>query len=314
MFKNTTYVNSSGNTLPAIGHTERALKEQSHGAGQRTHSQVKQDTDLQYQHDPSGVGHVVSNPYKSQIQIDHIVTHDQNSISRNAKYDHNHDHDHKHIPVGDEVDETTFPTVKQTLNERYNTVGGVANGQDDLLAMNERRNNFEPISHDQGHGEAAPAIIHASHGNKSALGISSVHQAARSDDPCGHIETSTSIPNHTGASLTKPATLQGQAYIPIEGPIEVLRKHLNVDSHKLACEVPEAQGAIQIEYPNGRNAKVTRDIGWHKANIDIPDLLIGGYTNGELFAFIRCFNKNVFNVKAVPFDTAGGLDLNDAWS
>jgi hypothetical protein len=87
------------------------------------------------------------------------------------------------------------------------------------------------------------------------------------------------------------ATLQDQAYALIEGPVEMLRKDLNTDSHELACEVPEVPGVIQTEYPSGSNAEFVRDIGWHKANIEIPDPLIGGYTNGELFTFIRRFNK-----------------------
>jgi hypothetical protein len=87
------------------------------------------------------------------------------------------------------------------------------------------------------------------------------------------------------------ATLRNQAFASMEGSIEILRKDFNADSHELAYEVPEARGATQTEYPKCSNAGITRDIGWHKTNIEIPNPLIDGYTNGELFAFIRRFNK-----------------------
>ncbi|KAK5188813.1 hypothetical protein LTR92_011175 [Exophiala xenobiotica] len=109
-------------------------------------------------------------------------------------------------------------------------------------------------------------------------------------------------------------TLQDQAHALVEGPAAILRKDLNADSHELAHQVPEVRGAVQNAQPSSSNAEVVRDIGWHKAKVEIPDPLIGGYTNGELFQFIRRFNKDVFDVRAVPMEIARGLDLNDAWS
>ena len=90
---------------------------------------------------------------------------------------------------------------------------------------------------------------------------------------------------------TMMATLQDQAHALVEGPAAILRKDLNADSHELAHQVPEVRGAVQTAQPSSSNAGVVRDIGWHKANVEIPDPLIGGYTNGELFQFIRRFNK-----------------------
>ncbi|KAJ5337458.1 uncharacterized protein N7506_005480 [Penicillium brevicompactum] len=101
---------------------------------------------------------------------------------------------------------------------------------------------------------------------------------------------------HDNNSSTMVAALQHQAYTLIEGPVETMKKDLNADSHELAHEIPDVRGAIQKEYPK------------------IPDPMIGDYTNGELFAFIRRFNKDVFDVKAVSIETSCGLDLNDAWS
>ncbi|KAK5445269.1 hypothetical protein LTS15_010050 [Exophiala xenobiotica] len=113
---------------------------------------------------------------------------------------------------------------------------------------------------------------------------------------------------------TMMATLQDQAHALVEGPAAILRKDLNADSHELAHQVPEVRGAVQTAQPSSSNAEVVRDIGWHKANVEIPDPLIDGYTNGELFQLIRRFNKDVFDVRAVPMEIARGLDLNDAWS
>jgi len=94
-------------------------------------------------------------------------------------------------------------------------------------------------------------------------------------------------------------TLQERVNTLIEGPKEILRKDLNADSHKLAHEVPEVRGAVQTVQPiSSSNGPVVRDIGWHKANVEIPDPLIGGYTNGELFSLIRRFNKVGLPVRA----------------
>lgn len=93
------------------------------------------------------------------------------------------------------------------------------------------------------------------------------------------------------APATMMATLQDQAYALVEGPAEILRKDLIVDSHELALEVPQVRGAVQTEHTSSNNTELVRDIGWHKANVEIPDPLINGYTNGELFSFIRRFNK-----------------------
>lgn len=90
---------------------------------------------------------------------------------------------------------------------------------------------------------------------------------------------------------TMVATLHHQAYALIEVPVETMKNDPNADSHELAHEVPEVRGAIQKKYPSGDYSELARDIGWHKVKLEIPDPLIGGYTNGELFAFIRRFNK-----------------------
>ncbi|KAG4432446.1 hypothetical protein IFR05_012061 [Cadophora sp. M221] len=91
---------------------------------------------------------------------------------------------------------------------------------------------------------------------------------------------------------------------------DVLTKGFIADSHDLAHDY-EIEGALQVhdEETNGG----VRDIGWHRPNVEIPDPLIGGISNGQLFAMIRRFNKDVFAVQAVSPSVARGLDLNEAW-
>lgn len=69
-----------------------------------------------------------------------------------------------------------------------------------------------------------------------------------------------------------------------------LEKHLMADSHELAHDA-SIKGAVQSHGLPGQTNGQTRDIGWHKANADIPDPLIEGFSNGQLFAMIRRFNK-----------------------
>ncbi|CZS88422.1 uncharacterized protein RAG0_00177 [Rhynchosporium agropyri] len=90
-----------------------------------------------------------------------------------------------------------------------------------------------------------------------------------------------------------------------------INQSFEADSHDLAHS-SAVNGALQDG--NGPVRGEVRDIGWHRPNLEIPDPLIGGITNGHLFAMIRRFNKDVFAVQAVPPHVARGLDLNEAWS
>ncbi|KAK0124803.1 hypothetical protein ONS96_008684 [Cadophora gregata f. sp. sojae] len=97
----------------------------------------------------------------------------------------------------------------------------------------------------------------------------------------------------------------------IQQQSSVITEHFTADSHDLA-RGSEIEGALQSH--DGQINGMVRDIGWHKTNNEIPDPLIGGLLNGQLFAMIRRFNKDVFSVEAVSPYVARGLDLNDAWS
>lgn len=161
---------------------------------------------------------------------------------------------HHHVTPVYQVDDSSLPTEVQTLKESSFTLGGDGNGQGSLLAIDRSHNNLDTISGNQVRDDATPTMMH---------------------------NNSPNIAN----------TLHDHAYALIEGMVEVLRTDSSADSAELASKVPEVRGAVQTEYQSGSNTEVARDIGWHKAEMEIPDPLIGGYTNEELFAFIRRFNK-----------------------
>jgi hypothetical protein len=100
-------------------------------------------------------------------------------------------------------------------------------------------------------------------------------------------DTYTGYRNPINVEKSKLEQVRDRANTLVDDSKERLRKEFNADSHELAHDTPEKRGAVQI----GGNLDVVRDIGWHKPNALIPDPLIAGYTNGELFAYIRRFNK-----------------------
>ena len=91
-------------------------------------------------------------------------------------------------------------------------------------------------------------------------------------------------------STNTGSRLKDKAFALVEQPTETLRKEFTADSHDLAHESPKVKGAIQKNQAGLPNEALL-DIGWHKPNVDIPDPLIGGISNGRLFAMIRRFNK-----------------------
>lgn len=71
---------------------------------------------------------------------------------------------------------------------------------------------------------------------------------------------------------------------------ELLRQEFSPDSHELAHRDTGLTGAVLTHYDE-ELPETTRDIGWHKANLEIPDPLIGDLPNSKLFSMIRRFNK-----------------------
>jgi len=95
---------------------------------------------------------------------------------------------------------------------------------------------------------------------------------------------------------------------------EQLKENLSPDCHEMAHKDYGIYGAVQQHQAVTNGTNDVRDIGWHRPTIEIPDPLIGGLPNGKLFSMIRRFNKDVFDVRAVPPETSQGLDLNESWS
>ncbi|KAF3903168.1 hypothetical protein ABW21_db0208901 [Orbilia brochopaga] len=98
----------------------------------------------------------------------------------------------------------------------------------------------------------------------------------------------------------------------IQDAVEQLRENFSPDSHEMAYKNYGISGAVQQSQTVATNT--VRDIGWHRPTIEIPDPLVGGLRNGELFSRIRRFNKDVFDVCAIPLKASHGLDLNESWS
>lgn len=192
---------------------------------------------------------------------------------------------------GDQVHDDEAQTVMQTLYDKtYALVGG--SGGQSAPQIDGTRDHIETLPGGDVHNNAFPAILSTLQGKAYALvGASNGQTAPQVHQNLDHEETLPGIHIHDNNPPTMMATLQDQAYALVEGPAKILREDLNADSHDLAYEVQEVRGAIQTEHSNGSNAEVVRNIGWHKANVEVPDPLIGGYANGELFAFIRRFNK-----------------------
>ncbi|TVY35041.1 hypothetical protein LOCC1_G006893 [Lachnellula occidentalis] len=82
------------------------------------------------------------------------------------------------------------------------------------------------------------------------------------------------------------------------------------DSHELAREDHDFKGEVQRQpLLDGK----VKDLGWHKKLNEMPDPLIGGLSNPALFARIRRFNKDVFDVQALRLAKTNDLDLTEAW-
>ncbi|KAL3485667.1 hypothetical protein BJX62DRAFT_216808 [Aspergillus germanicus] len=86
----------------------------------------------------------------------------------------------------------------------------------------------------------------------------------------------------------------------VEGP---------TDSHALSKFSPDDE-AKGLAHRAGETEHVS-DIGWGKSDI-IEERIVPGLSNEDLFLLIRRFNKQIYNVKAVPDAPLQRLDLNRA--
>ncbi|KAL3469490.1 hypothetical protein BJX99DRAFT_69885 [Aspergillus californicus] len=81
------------------------------------------------------------------------------------------------------------------------------------------------------------------------------------------------------------------------------------DSHILSQVDPD-EGTKGLAHIAGETEHVT-DIGWGRSD-DIEERIVPGLSNEDLFLLIRRFNKQIYNVKAVPDAPMQRLDLNRA--
>ncbi len=112
-----------------------------------------------------------------------------------------------------------------------------------------------------------------------------------------HRETFPEALNEIAEAGPGPAVGRVQLAVANINPVPVIQEHaaaitnhFTVDSHELAHE-STIEGAIQLHGDGDPTSGGVRDIGWHKPNVEIPDPLIGGLSNGQLFAMVRRFNK-----------------------
>jgi hypothetical protein len=105
------------------------------------------------------------------------------------------------------------------------------------------------------------------------------------------------VDEKTGEVLAKIHETSQTVQHEINEATQGLQKELNPDSHELARHSSEIRGAVtQHQVVGVLDGRTVTDIGWHKDPRTIPDPLIGGYTNGQVFTYIRRFNK----VRKVP--------------
>ncbi|KAH8597295.1 hypothetical protein B0O99DRAFT_508417 [Bisporella sp. PMI_857] len=119
-------------------------------------------------------------------------------------------------------------------------------------------------------------------------------------------------------AIVEPYAVEGPAPLPSglrnEGPIEepervvAHEEQLPTDSHALANANHDEKGAAQCEHSQTE----VKDLGWNEPPTDVPNPLVGGLSNEELWTLIRRLNKQMYHVKALEERPLMGLDLNIA--
>ncbi|KAG9244413.1 hypothetical protein BJ878DRAFT_506437 [Calycina marina] len=93
------------------------------------------------------------------------------------------------------------------------------------------------------------------------------------------------------------------------GTPKIVKAHeeeMPTESHQLANEDHDEVGFAQF---NHGQAEV-KDLGWNENQADVPDPLVGGLSNEELWTLVRRFNKQIYHVKSLETPPLMGLDLN----
>ena len=105
--------------------------------------------------------------------------------------------------------------------------------------------------------------------------------------------TTTSPSNSVASTMVTPTSSASASNAPSE-------------SHALAAGEHEEVGHVQKGHEEGE----VRDMGWNDHPKDVPQPLVGGLPNEELWTLVRRFNKQMYHVKATNAPLLGGLDLN----
>lgn len=94
--------------------------------------------------------------------------------------------------------------------------------------------------------------------------------------------------------------------------VESYEEETSTASHELADEGINAdredKGFSQLNHGNIE----VRDLGFNENAGDVPQPLVGGLRNEELWALIRRFNKQTFHVKSIETKPLANLDMNIA--
>src|ERR1700712_3167138 len=69
--------------------------------------------------------------------------------------------------------------------------------------------------------------------------------------------------------------------------VEAAPEEHPTDSHELANADHEEKGAAQVDHGQTE----VRDLGWNESPSDVPNPVVGGLPNEELWTLIRRFNK-----------------------
>jgi Protein of unknown function (DUF3292) len=69
--------------------------------------------------------------------------------------------------------------------------------------------------------------------------------------------------------------------------VEAAPEEHPTDSHELANAEHEEKGAAQLDHGQTE----VRDLGWNESPAEVPNPVVGGLPNEELWTLIRRFNK-----------------------
>ncbi|KAL4865282.1 hypothetical protein BDV12DRAFT_154353 [Aspergillus spectabilis] len=116
------------------------------------------------------------------------------------------------------------------------------------------------------------------------------------------------VPDSLLPNTTKGEEIQAA----FNGKKQIAGKAGATDSHTLSQIRPDQNEAKGLAHKAGElDNEHASDIGWGQSEV-ITERIVPGVANEDLFMLIRRFNKQIYNVKAVPNAPLQGLDLNRA--